>query len=794
MSLFERSATLYLNRDIYEDSSSKPSDMDSYRAAFDPARYNFSRSIVKSPSLNFSRKTNSNMANGSIIADNNGVTLTSISSSPLSTTNFRSSTNLANKFSDSDTSDQSSSRSRFARMITASKPPLPSIESSIRGSSSSAPYKKLSPPSSSSSTYYDYRSSSSTLPSSSRRYASVERRVPITLASYDASFTDNSSTSSSNRYDYRGVDALSRRFENAMSSTAAALAGRSRSTQGRQKATTEAVQLENAAKTADEIRESPTTFSTHHQHHKSSATSAPPTALYRVKKVAFSVPDVPSYVRSVNVVRENENANEENQKRVSNNQPTTGESPTSTAPISILKTSKSVTLNGSTANNNNNSSNIEMNDESSHRIRSNSNSMISVIPARKNDLLEKDSVEKLGLVGLRNLGNTCFMNSVLQCLSHSKLLREYCINGRLSNEISSSSRMKGMLIRAFSELLNELWSPKNAGPSSYINPEKFKLQIQKFAPRFTGYSQQDAQEFLRYLLQGLHEDVNTVVGNQGNAVYYSNQENEQEKAKEAWRRYLTMDDSKIVDIFVGQLKSELKCTSCGHVSTTYDPFWDLSLPIPQQQSSSNGYSSSSYSRQSSTVTLADCMDAFTKEEILDGDEKPTCEKCKTRRKCTKKFSIQRFPPILVLHLKRFSGERYRSRLSTLIQFPVTKFDLSAYVCQKSGNGPAPRYDLYAVSNHTGTPLMGHYTAYCKRGNNDRPWYLFDDTRVVSVNESCVVSSEAYVLFYEIINDSADRNGNSISNKSTVNGFIDRKSPKFYNSNNSSSSGTLLSRF
>lgn len=386
------------------------------------------------------------------------------------------------------------------------------------------------------------------------------------------------------------------------------------------------------------------------------------------------------------------------------------------------------------------------------------------------------------------------MNSVLQCLSHSNLLREYCLNSRLSNEINSSSRMKGMLIRSFSELLNELWSPKNAGPSSYINPEKFKLQIQKFAPRFTGYSQQDAQEFLRYLLQGLHEDVNTVAGGNpsNSATNIKNEQNEQEKAREAWKRYLTIDDSKIVDIFVGQLKSELKCTCCGHVSTTYDPFWDLSLPIPQQQqqsSSSNGYSSS-YSRQSSTVTLADCMDAFTKEEILDGDEKPTCEKCKTRRKCTKKFSIQRFPPILVLHLKRFSGERYRSRLSTLIQFPVTKFDLSAYVCQKSGTSPAPRYDLYAVSNHTGTPLMGHYTAYCKRGHVDRPWYLFDDTRVVSVNESCVVSSEAYVLFYEIINDSAwDVNGNSKNDKSNVNGFVDRKNSKFF-----SSSGTLLSRF
>lgn len=80
-----------------------------------------------------------------------------------------------------------------------------------------------------------------------------------------------------------------------------------------------------------------------------------------------------------------------------------------------------------------------------------------------------------------------------------------------------------------------------------------------------------------------------------------------EKSKESWQRYLRMDNSKIVDIFVGQLKSTLRCTHCGHCSVTFDPFWDLSLPIPQKVG---------------PVRLQQCLESFTREETLDGDEKP----------------------------------------------------------------------------------------------------------------------------------------------------------------------------
>jgi len=111
-----------------------------------------------------------------------------------------------------------------------------------------------------------------------------------------------------------------------------------------------------------------------------------------------------------------------------------------------------------------------------------------------------------------------------------------------------------------------------------------------------------------------------------------------QKAVESWKRYLRSEDSTIVDVFVGQLRSSLRCTSCDHVSVTLDPFWDLSLPIPAR---------------SGTVKLSQCLEHFTREEVLDGDEKPTCSKCQMRRKCTKSFSIQKFPKILVIRILSF---------------------------------------------------------------------------------------------------------------------------------------------
>ncbi|KAK0166914.1 hypothetical protein PV327_004381 [Microctonus hyperodae] len=337
--------------------------------------------------------------------------------------------------------------------------------------------------------------------------------------------------------------------------------------------------------------------------------------------------------------------------------------------------------------------------------------------------------EGYGLNGLRNIGNTCFMNSVIQCLSNTRPLLEYLLNEQYLNDINTTtSSMKGALMKAFAQVIHELWESSG---ERVVNTTSLKTQIQRFAPRFMGYAQQDAQEFLRYLLEGLHEDVNRVtIKPQPILTDIPDHYSDSHKAAESWKRYLRSEDSTIVDVFVGQLRSSLTCTSCDHVSVTLDPFWDLSLPIPVR---------------SGTVKLNQCLEHFTKVETLDGDEKPICSKCQMRTKCTKSFSIQKFPKILVIHLKRFSPtERFRAKLSVLVDFPLMGLDLSAFTA------PGVRgctYNLYGVANHSGTPYSGHYTAYCKHPYSSE-WHEYNDSRVSSVSTNSVISSEAYVLFYE----------------------------------------------
>ncbi|XP_077421809.1 ubiquitin carboxyl-terminal hydrolase 2-like isoform X2 [Vanacampus margaritifer] len=336
-----------------------------------------------------------------------------------------------------------------------------------------------------------------------------------------------------------------------------------------------------------------------------------------------------------------------------------------------------------------------------------------------------------GLVGLKNLGNTCFMNSILQCLSNTHSLRDYCLHNSHRRDLNNNSRTNTALMEEFAKLMQTMWSSTS---SEAVSPSEFKTQIQRYAPRFVGYNQQDAQEFLRFLLDGLHNEVNRVTVRPRGTVEDFDHLPDEEKGKKMWSKYLEREDSKIVDLFVGQLKSSLTCSHCGFCSTVFDPFWDLSLPIAK------GYGE---------VSLMDCMRLFTKEDVLDGDEKPTCYKCKARRRCTKKFTVQKFPKILVLHLKRFSEARRTSKLSTFVNFPMKDLDLREFASENSINAV---YNLYAVSNHSGTTMGGHYIAYCRNPTSGE-WYTFNDSRVTPMSSSQVRSSDSYVLFYELASSS-----------------------------------------
>uniref|UniRef100_A0A4W6CEN2 Ubiquitin carboxyl-terminal hydrolase 8 n=1 Tax=Lates calcarifer TaxID=8187 RepID=A0A4W6CEN2_LATCA len=334
------------------------------------------------------------------------------------------------------------------------------------------------------------------------------------------------------------------------------------------------------------------------------------------------------------------------------------------------------------------------------------------------------------LTGLRNLGNTCYMNSILQCLCNTPAMADYFNNNYYLEDINRYNILghKGEVAEEFGVIMKALW----AGLYKCISPRDFKITIGKINEQFAGYDQQDSQELLLFLMDGLHEDLNKA----DNRKRYKEEENDhlddQTAADLAWSKHKLLNESIIVALFQGQFKSTVQCQTCHRKSRTFETFMYLSLPLAS----------------TSKCSLQDCLRLFSKEERLTDNNKVFCRHCKAHRDSSKKLEIWKVPPILLVHLKRFSYEgRWKQKLQTSVDFPLDNLDLAQYVIGPKHN--LKRYSLYGVSNHYGGLDGGHYTAYCKNSHRQR-WYKFDDHEVSEISTSSVKSSAAYILFYSTL--------------------------------------------
>ncbi|KAK4364631.1 hypothetical protein RND71_015989 [Anisodus tanguticus] len=315
-----------------------------------------------------------------------------------------------------------------------------------------------------------------------------------------------------------------------------------------------------------------------------------------------------------------------------------------------------------------------------------------------------DEEPKLMLgAGLANLGNTCFLNAVLQSFMHTVPL----IQGLKSSDHATScdGYKKGFCVIC---ALRKLIDASMFSEAGVLSPWKFVNNLNYFSSTFHRFQQEDAHEFLQCFLDKLERCC------------------DDSRPKDC----PTLETDNIVkQAFGGRLVSKLRCCNCGHCSDTYEPLIDLSLEIEDVDS------------------LDTALESFTKvEKIEDSEIKFTCEKCTEQVSIEKQLVLDKAPSVAALHLKRFKTDgSLVEKIDKYVSFPL-ELDLHSYADNSQIDNEEMKYDLYAVIVHIGSSYCsGHY--YCFIRSAPDEWYKFDDSKVVRVREDFVLSQEAYVLFY-----------------------------------------------
>lgn len=323
-----------------------------------------------------------------------------------------------------------------------------------------------------------------------------------------------------------------------------------------------------------------------------------------------------------------------------------------------------------------------------------------------------------GLTGLANLGNTCFMNTCLQLLSHTTEITESLEDKKIKQED---------LLAEWVALRKMMWSE-----NCVINPGRWVNAVQQTARKkdmmlFTGFAQNDLPEFLIFIINSFHDSLSRKVSMNIKGEPENETDDIAIKCFTMMKQMYQKDYSEILKLFFGIHVSQIVNPHSKKVlSNSPEPYFIVELPLPNKNTN---------------MTLYDCFSEYSDPEKLEGENAWYNEKTKQKEDVNKQMVFWSFPSILVIALKRFTNMNRKININ--VSAPLDNLDLSKYV--KGYNKDKYVYELYGVANHIGNAMGGHYFAYVKTKTGN--WYEFNDTRVKSIHPDNVVTPKAYVFFY-----------------------------------------------
>ena len=333
-----------------------------------------------------------------------------------------------------------------------------------------------------------------------------------------------------------------------------------------------------------------------------------------------------------------------------------------------------------------------------------------------------------GLTGLQNLGNTCFMNASLQCLSHCYELNNFLDDGKYKQKINK--KPESLILMEWDKLREMMWSE-----NCIISPGGFLSSVQKVAKikrrtLFTGYAQNDLPEFLQFLLESFHtaisREVNMIIS--GNIV--NNKDELAQICYAMMKKMYKKEYSEFIKLFYGIHVSKVNSIESEYCNLSPEPFLTLDLGLPERST-----------KQGVNITLLDCFDEYIKIEDLSSPIEVD-EKTGKKESAKKSIIFWSMPDILIITLKRFSDHRRKNKC--LVDFPFDNLNLSKYII--GYDAESYNYDLFGICNHMGGLMGGHYTACIKNPNGN--WYHFNDQSVNIMQDiSKLKSPNAYCFFY-----------------------------------------------